>query len=210
MMMNNLPVANGEPLPADILPTNPIRVATPFSRYPVHRLAKQGDIAIDICERNASGEVSIKWEVTHNSKHGQPGPLAYKVDTLLINRRIEEAVKPIPRIIRLGGMTDICRELGKTDSGGNTLLIRNALRQNAGSMISAKIRFRATDGTERTLEADFTRYSVIFTGEKLPDGRKADAVYIVLNDIYMQVLNGAMTRPLDYDYLKSLPPAPQR
>ena len=26
----------------------------------------------------------------------------------------------------------------------------------------------------------------------------------------MQVINGAMTRPLDYDYLKSLPPAPQR
>jgi hypothetical protein len=26
----------------------------------------------------------------------------------------------------------------------------------------------------------------------------------------MHVLNGAMTRPLDYDYLKSLPPAPQR
>ena len=32
----------------------------------------------------------------------------------------------------------------------------------------------------------------------------------MLNDIYMQVINGAMTRPLDYDYLKSLPPAPQR
>ena len=26
----------------------------------------------------------------------------------------------------------------------------------------------------------------------------------------MQVINGAMTRPLDYDYLKGLPPAPQR
>ena len=63
---------------------------------------------------------------------------------------------------------------------------------------------------KRQLEADFTRYSVVFTGEDLPDGRKADAVYIVLNDIYMQVINGAMTRPLDYDYLKGLPPASQR
>jgi hypothetical protein len=56
----------------------------------------------------------------------------------------------------------------------------------------------------------FTRYSVILTGEKLPDGTKADAVYIVLNDVFINVINGAMTRPLDYDYLKSLPPAPQR
>ena len=82
--------------------------------------------------------------------------------------------------------------------------------QNAFAGITAKIRYRQNDGSERTLEADFTRYHVVFTGESLPDGRKADAVYIVLSDIYMQVINGAMTRPLDYDYLKGLPPAPQR
>ena len=76
--------------------------------------------------------------------------------------------------------------------------------------ITAKIRYRQADGTEQTLEAGFTRYQVVFTGEELPDGRKADAVYIILSDIYMQVINGAMTRPLDYDYLKSLPPASQR
>lgn len=183
---------------------------TALSRYPVHRLAKHGEISIDIRERNVNGEMSIRWEVTHNSKYGQPGPLAYKVDTLLINRRIEEANRPISKIIRLGGLTEMCQELGKSDSGENTKHVKNALRQNAFAAIIAKIRYRQTDGTERTLEADFTRYSVVFTGEELPDGRKADAVYIVLNDIYMQVINGAMTRPLDYDYLKSLPVAPQR
>ena len=43
-----------------------------------------------------------------------------------------------------------------------------------------------------------------------PTGERPMRVYIMLNDIFMQVINGAMTRPLDYDYLKSLPPAPQR
>ena len=38
----------------------------------------------------------------------------------------------------------------------------------------------------------------------------ADAVYLVLNEIYLKVLNAAVTRPLDYDYMKSLPPAAQR
>ena len=114
------------------------------------------------------------------------------------------------RIIRLGSLSDICRELGHDRSGRNTQSIKKVLHQNASAYITAKIRYRQSDGSERTLEAGFTRYSVVFTGEKLPDGRKADAVYIVLNDIYMQVINGAMTRPLDYDYLKSLPPAPQR
>lgn len=192
----------------DTLPPKPIRVETALSRYPVHRLAKHGEIAIDIREKNADGEVSIKWEVTHNSKYGQPGPLAYKLDTLIINRRIEETGRPIPKVIRLGSLRAIAEELGISTHATDT--IRKALRQNAGALISTRTRYRKTDGTELTLEADFTRYSVVFTGEELPNGRKAGAIHIILNDIYMQVINGAVTRPLDYDYLKGLPPASQR
>jgi hypothetical protein len=193
---------------ADILPSNPIRVETALSRYPVHRLAKHGEISIDIREKTDNGEITIRWEVTYNSKYGQPGPLAYKLDTLLINRRIEETHRPISKLIRLGSLREITDELGISTHATDT--IRRALRQNAGALISTKMRYRKTDGTDRTLEADFTRYSVILTGEELPDGRTADSVYILLNDMYMQVINGAITRPLDYDYLKSLPPAPQR
>ena len=197
------------PLDIELSPPNPIRVETALSRYPVHRLAKHGDIVINIREKDEHGELSIRWEVDYSKNHGQPGPLAYKLDTLIINRRIEEAGRPIPRIIRLGSLRDICRELGLSE-GKNVNSIRKALYQNAFAGIIAKISYRQRDGTERSLEAGFTRYSVVFTGEELPDGRKADAVYIILSDIYMQVINGAMTRPLDYDYLKGLPPAAQR
>jgi hypothetical protein len=82
--------------------------------------------------------------------------------------------------------------------------------QNVGAIISAKLSYKASDGTERTIEAGFSRYSVIFTGERFPDGRKANAIFLILNDIYMKVLNEAQTRPLDYDYLRDLPPAAQR
>jgi hypothetical protein len=194
--------------PAEPPPLAPIRVETALSRYPVHRLARKGSIEISIREGGSNG-IETKWEVDYSKKHGQPGPLAYKLDTLIINRRIEEAARPIPKLIRLGSLRDICRELGLSE-GENVNTIRKALRQNAFAGITAKTRYRLADGSERTLEADFTRYSVVFTGEELPDGRKADAVYLILNDIYMQVINGAMTRPLDYDYLKGLPPAPQR
>jgi hypothetical protein len=51
---------------------------------------------------------------------------------------------------------------------------------------------------------------VIFTGEYLPDGTKADAVYLVLSDPYLDVLNHAPVRPLDYAYLKALTPMAQR
>ena len=63
---------------------------------------------------------------------------------------------------------------------------------------------------ERTIEIGGTRYTLVFTGEHFPDGRRADAVYILLNRWYWEILNSVPTRPLDYDYLKSLPPAAQR
>jgi hypothetical protein len=194
---------------ASELALNVIRVETALSRYPVHRLAKKGSISIELHQENDRGETTLRWEVSHNSRYGQPGPLAYKLDTLIVNRRIEEAARPVPRIIRLGSLRDICRELGKNE-GTATQDVKKSLFQNAFAGINAKIRYRLVDGTEETIEAAFTRYAVVFTGEKLPDGRHADAVYLVLSDLYMQVINGAKTRPLDYDYLRELPPASQR
>jgi len=193
----------------EVAPLTTIRVETALSRFPVHRLARKGNIKIEVTESNSRKDTALQWKVSYNSEYGQPGPLAYKLDTLIINRRIEEANRPIPRIIRLGSLHDICRELGISE-GKNIVSIKNALHQNASAYITSKIHYKTADGTERMLEAGFTRYSVILTGEKLPDGRKADGVYIVLNDTFISVINGAMTRPLDYEYLKSLPPAPQR
>ena len=51
---------------------------------------------------------------------------------------------------------------------------------------------------------------MVFTGEQFPDGGKADAVYLILNEPYREVLNNAPFRPLDYDYLRKLPPGAQR
>jgi hypothetical protein len=195
----------------ELIPQNTIRIETALSRFPVHKLARQrGSIMIDIRETTSAGEIKTKWEVSYNSKHGQPGPLAYKLDTLIVNRRIDDERPSIPKIIKLGSLSEVCRELGMPASGKNTNHIRKALRQNAFAGITAKITYRATDGAERSIEADFTRYSVIFTGERFPDGRKANAVYLILNDVYMKVLNEAQTRPLDYNYLRDLPPAAQR
>lgn len=194
---------------AELSTLNTIRVETALSRFPVHRLARKGSVEINLREVSPKGDV-MSWDVDYSQKHGQPGPLAYKLDTLIINRRIEESRRPISRTLRLGSLSDICRELSLSDSGKNRADIKNALFQNAFAGITAKTRYRQVDGKEIELQAAFNRYSVILTGEKLPNGSKADAVYIVLNDVFIRVINGAMTRPLDYDYLKSLPPAPQR
>lgn len=195
----------------ELIPQNTIRIETALSRFPVHKLAKQrGGILIDIKEATSAGEIKTRWKVSYNSEYGQPGALAYKVDTLIINRRIDDERPSIPKVIKLGSLSQLCRELGMRRCGANANDLKKALHQNASAYITAKINYKATDGTERTLEAGFSRYSVIFTGERFPDGRKANAVYLILNDVYMRILNEAQTRPLDYDYLRELPPTAQR
>src|SRR5262249_7794546 len=66
------------------------------------------------------------------------------------------------------------------------------------------------DNVQRTFEFGSTRYGIVFIGERLPDGRKADAIFIVLHPLYRDVLRHARTRPLDYAYLKELSPSSQR
>ncbi len=193
---------------AELAPLNRIRVETALSRFPVHRLAKKGTISIDLQRTLDDSHSDFRWKVSYNSEFGQPGPLAYKIDTLIVNRRIDEAPRPLPEIIKLGSLREICREVGMTDH--NTEIVKGSLHQNASAYITAKIRYKTKNGRERWSEIGYTRYSVVFTGETLPDGSTADAVYIVINASYRDLLNHVEVRPLDYDYLMQLAPSPQR
>jgi len=203
-------------IPTSITSTEPsgldfIRTETVLSRLPVHNLAKQGRVNIQIIKTTPTGEVELKWEVSYSDRYGQARQLAYKLDTIIVNQRIEVAGRPLPKILRIGSLNEICAELNlATHAGQNSKDLKRAFLQNASAFINAKFNYKANDGTERHIEAGITRYGVIFTGEKLPDGRRADAVYIVFNDPFWEVLNTAPVRPLDRAYMKTLPPAAQR
>ena len=196
---------SGTDLTLDVPALHVIRTETVLSRLPMHNLSKKGTVNIHIMRKNLRGEIELSWIVSPNPAYGEPRQLAYKLDTLLINQRIDQLGRPLPKVLRLGSLTEICKELGshKTE-------VKRALYQNATTAIAAYLRYTGRDGTEHYLEAVFTRYSVIWTGKKLPDGTQADAVYLVLSDPYWDVLNNAPVRPLDYDYLKVLSPAAQR
>src|SRR5712671_3309030 len=94
----------------DLTPLNIIRTETVLSKLPIHNLAKKGRVDIRITKRNANGQLNLKWEVSHSDRYGQPRQLAYKIDTLLINRRIDDEAKPIPKLIRLGTLSQMCKE----------------------------------------------------------------------------------------------------
>ena len=188
----------------ELIPTDIIRTETALSRFPIHRLSKSGKVSIEIKVKNSEGELTTRWQVKN-----PPDPLAYKLDTLVINRRIDELGKPIPKVIRLGSLSEIAEELGLKNTR-NTDHIKNAIIQNVGAVITAKFSYKTKDGTVRKIEIADTRYGAIFTGEELPNGEKADATYILLHDVYREILNSAPTRPLDYEYLKELSPVAQR
>jgi hypothetical protein len=191
-----------------LIPLDVIRTETVLSRLPVHNLAKKGRIEIHIVRKNDRGESGLKWIVSYNERSGQARQLAYKIDTLIVNRRIDGLGRPLPKYVRLGSLRDIARELGiraeDTDS------VKRAIKQNAGIQVEAELTYKGRDGKERELEAIFHRYSVVFTGEKLDGGQRADAVYLALDPVYQEVLNHAPDRPLNYTYLVLLTPAAQR
>jgi hypothetical protein len=187
-----------------------IRTDTVISRLPAHNLFGQGSVDIEINKQDEHGQTKLSWNVTFNPRYGEAGQLAYKIETLIINRRIDEAGRPVPSVIRLGSLNEICRELDVAPSGAYANQIKNALSQNAGALISADLYYRSKDGTRQRLQARFTKYSVAFTGEELPNGERSDGVTIILNEQYRKVLNRVNTRPLDFQYLKSLRPSAQR
>jgi hypothetical protein len=192
---------------AELAPLQVIRTETALSKLPIHNLAKKGNVDINIVRKNKNGEIDLQWIVSYSDRYGQPRQVGYKLDTIVINRRIDEAGRPSPELIRLGSLREIALELGL---GSDTASVRKALLQNSSAYITARLKYTAIDKRQRTLEAGFSRYSVIFTGDELPSGEKADAVYIELNARYQEVLNNALFRPLNYDYMRELSPAAQR
>ena len=191
-------------------PLSILRTETVLSRFPIHNLTKGEEVTIHITRTNAQGELDLCWTVSYNNYYGPPRHLAYKLDTIVINQLLDALPRPLPRVLKVGSLRQIGPLLDLNTSGRQQAHLKSAFHQNASAYIVAKLRYRGRDGTERRLEAGFTRYSVIFTGELLPDGVPADAVYVVLSEPYLDVLNHAPVRPLDYAYLKALTPMAQR
>jgi hypothetical protein len=197
-----------------LMPLEVIRIENVISKFPMHNLAKNGRVDISFKRQRPDGELEFRWEVSYNEKYGPAKQLAYQIDTLVIAKRLYdyfEASKPIPALISIGSLYQICRELGMDpESGKNKNNVKRALGQNVGVFIDAYFSFEDRTGKERWVSRQFHRYAVVHRGEELPNGSKADQLYIVFHPVYLDILNSARWRPLDFAYLKVLPPASQR
>lgn len=216
LMKNKKKSPTADPTPLLLLPTaeltapEVIRVETALTRYPIHQLAKRGGGRIVIREPATETTRGLVWEVEPHPAYGPPGPLAYKIDTLIVNRRVERLGRPLPRYVRLGFLSEICRELELADSGANRAHIRRAIHQNATALIRAELSYVAADGNRRLVAVGnrYTVWSDVREGEG--GAPRDDAIVVELNDFYRKVLDLALRRPLDYTYLRDLTPIAQR
>ena len=198
------------PRPSPRAPLRILRTETVLSRFPIHNLTTHGRVSIHLRRTNAQGDLDYLWEVSTSAHYGPPGPLAYKLDTLVINRLLDALPRPVPRVLTVGSLRQVAPQLGLNTSGRQQEHLKHAFHQNASAYIVTTLRYRDRDGRQRRLEAGFTRYSVVWQGERLPDGTLADAVSLVLSEPYREILNHAPVRPLDYAYLQALTPMAQR
>src|SRR5947209_1261598 len=113
---------------SDLVPLNIIRTETVLSKLPIHNLAKKGTINIHIVHKDERGKTDLLWKVSPNRDYGEPRALAYKLDTIVINRRIDKEGRPLGTTIRLGSLRELAQELGL---GSDTAAVRKALYQNA-------------------------------------------------------------------------------
>ena len=196
--------------PSPRTPLRILRTETVLSRFPIHNLTTHGRVTIHLQRTTAQGDLDYLWDVSTSTRHGPPGPLAYKLDTLVINRLLDALPRPVPRVLHVGSLRQVAPQLALNTSGRQQEHLKSAFHQNASAYLVTKLRYRDREGRQRRLEAGFTRYSVVFQGELLPDETPADAIYLVLSEPYREVLNHAPVRPLDYGYLQALTPMAQR
>ncbi len=170
MIESPVSIVQRAPHQAERAPLSVIRTETVLSRFPIHTLAKRGRVSINIRRTNVHGELDFRWEVSYNERYGPPRQLAYKLDTIVINQILDALPRPLPRVIPIGSLTHACGMLALNDSGRQQADLKHAFHQNASAYIVAYLRYRGRDGLERTVNTGFTRYSVLFTGEHLPNG----------------------------------------
>jgi hypothetical protein len=181
----------------DSLDNEVFRVEAVLSKLPIHILNDDEPI-----ESISIKKPGLSWEVSPG-RWGMPGSLAYKIDSIFISHAIDENRPVIPKVIKLGSSREILRELGMAENGTNIAAVKRALRQNATAFIQADVPYRRKGDVGR-FEFEDTRYGLVFQNQDLPDGTKADAIYIVLHDQYMQFLRSAPVRPISSTYLKRL------
>jgi len=171
------------------------------------RMSKKDRIEIREIEETETEKIEIIWQVSRNIDSEFPSSFARRVHKEVIEKSLNNTKRPVPRLIKLGSLRQICKTMKISPSGGNCNEIKKALENIKSAKITTKGTFRKKEknGKKKYHEGHFNLYDMVFfTGETLPDGTGADSVYILLNDMYIRNFNYNYVVPMDYKYFQFL------
>jgi hypothetical protein len=153
-----------------------------------------------------NGEIyQFTFRATRNTDTLYPGPLARSAHLAFLSIIIEAGF-PFENPL-VWTWRDLCRRIGIRNSGRTQQHLEAAVTATAGLLLkSESALYSKPDGKPiRTEKALLHLYEkVVFVGEELADGRKADTNHLWLSDWYLANLNAFFTAPLDYELWQSL------
>jgi len=154
------------------------------------------------------------WQVPPNIMLGYTRPFDKKV-MITVQKLVTDENFPPPLIWKLDSLNRLCRTMKISETEGNRRLVKESLIRISQTPIYTET-FYLKDKREYWREkpesrgGSFTPWSVIWKGDKLPDGRVAECIYLAFNIPFLLSLQAYYVKPLDYEYWLSLPPLAQR
>lgn len=191
---------------SDILPPEKIRSEVNFLIYPIFRLERRredGIIEVKMIVERDNQKLELFWGVYPHPYFGIPGPFDKKVFDA-IQEIIEELPRPIENPIPIGSFYSLCKRMGIEACGKSYAMIEDSLKRLTGIMIDSKETFY-DKSKKRWIEEMFHLFDkVVFAGEELPDGTKADTNYVYLSSNYLNNINNGYVKPIDYKFYREL------
>ena len=186
-----------------------LRTELNFLKFPFFDLAKNSareNIKIEEWVETKEGTFHIYWLVERNVSSQFPGDFEKR-----LHRAIEQIInanpKPITNPLKIGSLRYVTRLMGiHADSGKNYNDIVKTFKNIVKTSIEAEGSFKLKESkTKRHISDTFHLYDrVVFKGEKLPDGKSADCVYLMLGSWYLQNINNNYVVPLDWHFYNRL------
>ena len=152
--------------------------------------------------RNGRTE-EVVWKVSASEEYGYPGTYdkkVFKAVEELLNKRGYPVDDPVTfsvyKLLKLMGVENI--------GGTDYRRVKESIERLVATTINSKGTFYHK-GKKKYLNEVFHLFSrVIFTGEKLQNGVEAEKNHLYLNSWLLDNLNQYYTRPLDYNFYRSL------
>lgn len=150
----------------------------------------------------------LHWEALSNAPDADADALAYRIETLVIRRRMEDKLRrtgAVPRALYIGTSEKIGAMLNATGDA-----VKQSISRSCRLFVMVEEEYRNAWG-KKTSNSALPAHLLFYmsTSTQTADGY-ALQIWIRFDELHIQSLDFLPPRPFDYEYAKSLAPASLR